>query len=392
MKKFTNWIVKKTIKAKSNIDKKKKIGFLAGWLSIIVNFILAIVKVIFGIFTGSIALIADAVHTISDVLTSIIVIVGFKISTKPADREHPFGHGRMESIATLIISIILFTVSVEFFQLGIKKIIKPTYIIANWFIISIIFVTVILKELLAKITKHLGTLINSKSIEADSWHHRSDAISSLFVIIGFIGSIYGIKWLDGIATLLVSLFIAWVAFGLSKETVNKLLGEAPSKELLEEIINIAKSHENVDGVHDIIVHSYGDNMLVSLHIEVEDKYSAMKVHDISEDVESLLEKKFSSTKAIVHADPINTDHKDYKKIKDFIDKEMENDHSFLSYHDLRIIGSEKRSNILFDIEYDKDLSEKEMIQLRKTLIKKLWETFKMGAIIKIEPKCTYSLI
>ena len=390
MQKFTNWIIRKTIK--SDTHRKKKIGYLAGWLSIIVNFFLAGIKIFFGIMTLSIALIADAVHTISDVLTSAIVIIGFKISTKPADKEHPFGHGRMESIATLIISVILFTVSIEFFQIGVKKILKPTPIQASWFVISIIFVTIIIKELLAKITKNIGKLINSKSIEADSWHHRSDAISSLFVIIGFIGSIYGVKWLDGIATLLVSLFIAWVAFGLSKETVNKLLGEAPSKELLEKIINTALSHEKVNGVHDIIVHSYGDNMLISLHTEIEDKYSAMKVHDISEEVESLLEKKFDSTKAIVHADPINTNHKDYKKIKKFIDNEIETNESYLSYHDLRIIGSEKHSNILFDIEFDKNLSDKEMIQLRKKLIKKLWNNFQMGAIIKIEPKCTYSLI
>ena len=391
MKRFTLWTVKKILSLPDVTERRKKIGYVEGYLSIFINLILTVVKGITGLITGSLSIFADAVHSFSDVLTSVVVIIGFKISSKPADAEHPFGHGRVEAIATLIIAIVLFSVGIEFFISGIKRVISPIPMQSSWTAVIVVAITVIIKELLAQYSKHLAHVIDSKAIEADFWHHRSDTLSSLFVIAGVVGTLYGIPWLDGAAAIAVSLFLLWVAFSLSKGTVNSLIGEPPSKELLEKIKLIALAHPMITGVHDIIVHHYGQRCLIGLHIEMDDNFTAMQVHDAAEEVEDAIEKSIPLSEVTIHCDPLNKSHKDYEKIKNFLDKEVEANDALVSYHDLRIVGSEKHSKIIFDLSFTKKISEKEMKSMRKEMMLKIWNAFKTPARIKIEEKFKYQV-
>ena len=391
MKKFTLWTVRKILANPDITERRKKIGYVEGYLSIFINLVLTAAKGIAGLMSGSLSIVADAVHSFSDVMTSIVVIVGFKISSKPADAEHPFGHGRVEAIATLIIAIVLFSVGMEFLISGIKRVISPLPMNSSWVIVGVVAGTVIIKELLAQYSKHLAHVIESKALEADFWHHRSDTLSSLFVIAGVVGTMYGIPWLDGAAAIAVSFFLLWVAFDLSKSTVNTLIGEPPTKELLETIKKTAMTHPLVTGVHDVIVHHYGQRCLIGLHIEIDDKFSAMEVHDVAEEVEDAIEKAIPMSEATIHCDPLNKDHKDYGKIKDFMDNEVKSNESLDSYHDLRIVGSEKHSKVIFDLSFEKKISEKEMKAIRKEIMRKIWDTFKTPARIKIEEKFKYQV-
>jgi divalent metal cation (Fe/Co/Zn/Cd) transporter len=182
-----------------------------------------------------------------------------------------------------------------------------------------------------------------------------------------------------------------VSFDLTKGTVNTLLGQPPDDNFLRKISETAMVNTSIKGVHDIIVHKYGQVNLVTLHIEISDKFSAMEIHDISEEVQEIIEKKIPNTYALVHPDPLNTDHKDYVKISEFLNTEVSENKKISSYHDLRIVGEGRYSRILFDIELEKCLSEPEMREERRKIAKKILKKFEIPAVIKIEQKFKYSV-
>lgn len=190
MKHFVRFLVKKWIRDWEDIhdqDVRSLYGSLEGWVSIVVNFFLFLLKGVFGFISGSVSLIADAFHTLSDVSTSIVILVSFRISKRPSDASHPFGHGRMEAIAAVIVAVLLLATGIEIFKGALDRIIHPRSFNASWLVICIIASTVIIKELLAQFSRVLAQMIKSATLEADFWHHRTDAISSILVILAFIG-------------------------------------------------------------------------------------------------------------------------------------------------------------------------------------------------------------
>ncbi len=384
MKKFVKFILNKFAKKENGEISRKKSAYIEGVVSIFVNLILASVKIVFGIISASLALIADGVHSLSDVLTSIVVIIGFKVSSKPPDKQHPFGHGRFEPVATLIIAIILFTVAVEFFKSGISRIINPVNVKSDLLIIGIIAGTILLKELTAHFAKNVGREIESETIEADFWHHRSDTLSTFFVLAGIIGSMHSVMWIDGAAAIAVSLFLVWVSIRIIKNTINALMGTPPKKEFLDKIKFYALNTKHVDGIHDVIVHKYGERVLISLHAEIEDKYSALEIHDIAEELEEFLESRIKLSTVTVHADPVNKTHKLYEPIKRFLSLQIQEIPEFLSFHDLRVIGGEKYPRIIFDIEVGTNTTDKRTLEIKQYLKGKIYSNFQIQARIKIE--------
>jgi cation diffusion facilitator family transporter len=269
MKKFTQWIAAKTIKDHQSVNDLKvraRYGALEGWASIVINLLLFVVKIVLGFSIKSVSLIADAVHTLADSGTSAVVIIGFKIARKPSDKEHPFGHGRMESIAALVVSVLLFMAGVELVEKSIRAIVKPHSSIAPTGVILVIFATIVIKELMSRFSYQLGEIIDSQALKADALHHRSDVIATALVVVALIATRFGYNNIDGMMGVGVSLIIFYSAFSIAKEAVNPLLGEAPSKEAIKEIETLAKAHEGVLGVHDVIFHKYGQTSIISLHI------------------------------------------------------------------------------------------------------------------------------
>jgi cation diffusion facilitator family transporter len=308
MKLFTHWIVRKLISNNRDIDNvivRARYGTLEAVASIVINLLLFVVKLILGLMVNSVSLIADAVHTLSDSGTSIIILIGFRIAKKPGDREHPFGHGRAEPIAALIVAIILIVAGVELLRSSAVRIMHPKIEAAqiSWFLAVILVVAVIIKELMARFSRELGRMIQSKTLEADFWHHRSDAFSTLLVLVAMACAHLNFMYVDGVAGVGVALVVMYSGYAVAHSVISPLLGERPSLEMLNQIEDIARSPEGVLGVHDIIVHRYGRAKFISLHIEVDNRRPAIELHNLSEQVEELIENKLGGS-VVVHIDPL----------------------------------------------------------------------------------------
>ncbi len=392
---LTRWISTKLIKDSRNVNDLKvraQYGALEGWVSIVLNTVLFVIKMAIGLSIRSISLIADAVHTLSDSATSVVIIIAFKIAKKPSDKEHPFGHGRMESVAALIVSIFLFIVGFELLKKSIHNIIYPEAFKASWAVIFIVSGTLLIKELLSRFSFELSEIIDSKALKADAMHHRSDVFSTIPVIVALTAAHFGYNKIDGIMGVFVSLFVFYSGYSISKEAISPLLGEAPSKETISRIERLARSHEGVFGVHDIIYNKYGQMSIISLHIEVSDKEVASRLHTISEEIEDEIAEKMGGM-VIVHIDPINKDHPKYEVIAQSIREIISEDERVNSFHELRIIGSSAtRCNVVFDIALEKDVDENEVYYIISSIRAKFKQRFPgMKTVIKAEPKYVYNL-
>jgi cation diffusion facilitator family transporter len=370
---FSNFLVNRFIK---NHEKtadplvRSQYGVLEGWISIFINLFLGIIKIVIALIYGSIALLADAIHTLSDMATSVIIIIGFKISKKPGDKEHPFGHGRMEQIATLIVAILLAVSAIELIQYSIKKIMSPQPVAMDWIPIIIIFLTIFFKEWLGQFSKYLGKKIGSLALEADAWHHRSDAISSLLVVFALIASKYGFNYFDGIAGLVIGAYIIYLGWDIAKKSINQLLGESADESLIDEITNIVMEEDKVKNVHDLIVHQYGEQKLLSLHMEVPANLSLSEAHTIADNIENIIEKKLNIYTTI-HLDPVMPASPESLQIESIINDFIRNDERIESFHDLRLIGEKNYSNLLFDLVVKRDLKSIEKKEIKKSLCEKI---------------------
>lgn len=285
------------------MDERRKYTLLVGWFSILGNLLLSGLKYWAGIATGSLALVADAWHSISDVITSGIVLVGGKISRKPADEDHPFGHGRAEHIAAIIIGVVLAIVAFDFILSGIEKFgtrEKTHYSTFAW--IAII-VSIVVNELMTQYSFWAAKKINSTMLKADGWHHRTDSLSSLIVLIGIAlgGSFW---WTDAVLSIVVALMIAYASYEILSKEINSLLGESPSNELLLSIRETAqKSFDRPLHIHHIHLHNYGHHTEMICHIKLPPGMSLEEAHDICTKVEAVIEREFGFATTI-HPEPV----------------------------------------------------------------------------------------
>jgi len=277
-------------------------GYLEGWLSVVLNIVLAVIKVICGLWINSISLLADAFHTFSDVLTSIAVILGFKISGKPQDEEHPFGHGRAEYITTFIVSALLIIVGAEFLKQSFGKLLNPEPVEYQGIVFLALIFSAIIKEWLFNFAYFLGLKINSQSLIADAWHHRSDAIASLLLGVALFMTKFGFYSVDAILGIVVSFLIMYTGIDILRNCSSDIMGKAPTKEFVEEITNIVLNVEGVKNIHDIQVHQYGYQKYVNVHIEVAPDLNVRQSHRIADFVERVLNKQLK-VNSLVHTDP-----------------------------------------------------------------------------------------
>jgi len=364
---------------------RTKIGVFQGWISVLVNSILFIFKLVIGVMVGAVSVIADAVHTLSDVVSSIVVIWGFKQAEKPADVEHPYGHGRAEYIATLIIAILLCVAGIEFIEASIDRIQNPEQVVAKWWMILILMVTIILKEITARYAEFLSKKIASGTLHADAWHHRIDALSSLLVVGALIAGKYGYPSSDGWAGLGVALFLIYTGFIIAKDAVDDLIGKPPTSEEVEVIRQIVMSVDGVLGAHDIIIHSYGHDKFASVHVEIDADETTAVAHDISEEVEDKLEKAIG-VEPTVHLDPVHPNDPLVQEVNKVLSLLCESDERIADIHDVRIVNTENHHVILFGINIQVGLSQKGIVSCTLNLENRLKEKFKNYEInIKVSP-------
>ena len=269
------------MKNENQVQKNYRLGIVEGWVSGIANVILFGLKLWIGLLSGSVALIADAWHTLTDTISSVIVILGMKISAKPADNEHPYGHGRAEIIASLVIGILLVLIGIHFIMAAYEKL--KTHEFTNFGTLAIIvtLISLFVKEGLAQYAFYLGRKTKIESIKADGWHHRSDAISSLVILIGIFLGRY-IWWIDGVLAILVAFVILYVAFNIFKKAVNNLLGEKPDPALINEIKEIG-GFVYPDGLrmHHFHVHNYGLHSEMTFHIVLSGSITMTEASEIT---------------------------------------------------------------------------------------------------------------
>ncbi|MBN2546039.1 MAG: cation transporter [Spirochaetes bacterium] len=286
-----------------NLSQKTYYGYLEGWISIILNTLLFFIKIWAGSVNNSIAMTADAWHTLSDSLTSVVVIIGFFISSRPADQEHPFGHGRTEFIASIVIGVLLGVVGFDFLIESVKKLLNHEIVFKFSLAAVIIFsISIIIKELLAQIAFHIGKKIDSSSVKADGWHHRSDAIASALIVIG---ALLGKRlwWIDSALGIAVSILIIKTAIDIIRGSSNTLLGENIDKKFEDNIKNeIKKIEKKIFNIHHMHLHKYGSHSELTVHICLPPDMNNYDSHEITKKIEKRLKRKFQ-LETTVHVEP-----------------------------------------------------------------------------------------
>ncbi|MCF6352410.1 MAG: cation diffusion facilitator family transporter [Cyclobacteriaceae bacterium] len=274
-----------------------------GIISIIANTLLFVIKYYVGIVSGSIALITDAWHTLSDSLSSLVIIIGTKISTKPADTKHPFGHGRIQLVSALILGILLSTIGFSFLSTSVYKLIDNEVAQFGNLAIWVTIVSILVKELLAQYSFYLARKTKQAVLQADGWHHRSDAISSIILLVGIlVGRQWW--WADGVLGVFMSLFIFKASYDILKEAITPLLGEAPSKETMNQVAKIcSKIAKKEVYPHHFHLHNYGYHQELTFHIALSGDLSLHKTHHLADKIELEIRNSLE-IEATIHIDPI----------------------------------------------------------------------------------------
>ena len=369
---MTKLLIKIFIKdANANTQKGRELyGRLAGAVGIICNIILSVMKLIIGTVTNSVSITADATNNISDAGSSIVTLVGFRLSGKPADKDHPYGHARIEYISSLIISFIILLIGCSIFKESVTKIFNPEESLFNIATIIILVASIFVKLWLALFNRYLGKQINSKALEATAIDSRNDVITTFAVLIASVISHFTGFNLDGYMGVIVSIFILISGINLVKETLNPLLGQPPTKEMFDTIEKKILSYDNVLGVHDLMVHSYGPNTyFASAHIEMDAKIDVLVCHDIMDKIERDFKSELN-IHLVVHLDPTILDSPEINELKEMVTSIINEIDTDLTFHDFRVVIGEENKNVLFDVvvppEYKYSDEELEKIITDKT--------------------------
>lgn len=305
-------IIKKFIRDYDNINDKyvrESYGVLAGILGIICNLILFILKLIIGLYMNSIAVISDSFNNISDLGSSVVTILGAKLSNRPSDEGHPHGHGRYEYIASLIVSFIIFGFGLESLRTSTGKIIQPEVLEFNLNLIVILLLSIVIKLWMFSYNRYIGKKIRSSVSKATAYDSLNDAIATFVVVVGTVLGQYVNLPIDGILGFIISVLIIYTGFSIARDSVNLLLGSSPDPELINKINQLVLENDNIKGVHDLIVHDYGPNkIMASIHAEVSNEANIVDIHSEIDKVENIIGDELDID-IVIHMDPIEDDKK-----------------------------------------------------------------------------------
>lgn len=300
-------LIRKFIKNHENtkeIEVREAYGVLAGTLGIICNLFLFILKLSIGLFMNSIAIISDAFNNLSDTGSSIVAIIGAKMSNKLPDKEHPFGHGRVEYVSALIVSFLIIMVGIELFRNSFDKLIHPEEVLFDIKLIMILISSIIVKIWMYSYNLYIGDKINSPINKATAYDSLNDVIATSAVVVSAVAGYFLNFSIDGFMGLCVSVLIIYTGFTLAKDTVNILLGQSPDPEMVEDIQRIVLASEYIKGAHDLIIHDYGPGRIISsIHVEISDQENIIKAHSVVDSIEKKILKELNID-IVIHIDPI----------------------------------------------------------------------------------------
>ena len=328
---------------------RRRYGILCGSVGVALNLLLSLGKFIAGLSVNSIAIIADAANNLSDAGSSVITMAGFKLAGQKPDPAHPFGHGRIEYISGLIVSMAILLMGFELLKTSVEKIFSPEETVFSIAAVVILCASIAVKLYIFFYNKKIAARINSSAMAATATDSISDCLATAATLLSIIlSAATGIN-LDGYCGGIVALFILFAGFKAAKDTVNPLLGQKPDPEFVKQIEETVLSHEEVVGIHDLVVHDYGPGrIMISLHAEVSDKENILKIHDVIDNIEKELQKKLECH-AVIHMDPISTDDENTLKLKKEINEIVKKENPEFSIHDFRVVAWDTHTNTIFDL-------------------------------------------
>lgn len=348
---------------KNNTDARTKCSVFAGVLGIICNLFLFGLKLGVGAAMSSIAIISDAFNNLSDTGSSAVAIIGAKLSAKKPDKEHPFGHGRIEYISSLIVSFIIMLVGFELLKTSVTKIFNPRQVTLNAVLVVILCISIPVKLWMYSYNKYIGKLTNSGILAATARDCINDVIATSAVILSsVIGKLINFLALDGIVGTVVSFMIMYSGFKISLDTIGLLLGAAPEREVIDAVRSRVLSAPGVVGVHDLIVHDYGPGrILASVHAEVPDDCNVVEIHEVIDDLEHKIERELG-IHIVVHMDPITVSCEKTAAMREMVLKTVKSIDERMNIHDFRMTDGESNINLIFDIEAPLDIQDFDSIK------------------------------
>ena len=349
---LTNLLCRQFVKNHDNpTDPQVRLAYgrLAGITGILCNLLLCGLKLLAGVLSGSLAMIADAFNNLSDAGSAIVTLVGFRLAGAPPDKDHPFGHGRMEYLSAMGVAVLIILAGFELATSAVDKMLHPTVARFSPVAIAILVASIVIKLWMALFHRRIGKQIRSDALLAAGTDSRNDVICTLVVLVCAIAAKFTTLPLDGYVGMAVALFVIWSGFTVIRDTVSPLLGQAPDPELVENIQQTVLSYEGVVGIHDLIVHDYGPGrVIVSLHAEVPEDQSITKSHDVIDNIEMALMEKYHIL-ACIHLDPVDTDNPETLRLKEQTIALMNGVDESLTLHDFRVVNGDTHTNLLFDL-------------------------------------------
>lgn len=363
-------------------EERERIGRISGMLGILLNFILFAVKGLLGLFTGSIALIADAFNNLTDTASSIITIIGFKMANKAPDKEHPYGHGRIEYLTGLAISVLIIVVGYQFVVSSVKKILSPSPVTSSALIILILVLSLGFKLFIYHFNRRVGKIVDSSTLLATAQDAIGDVLTTSVVILGLILSQYTSLPVDGFVGVLIALYIIFSGLKLTLLTVNPILGEKPEKELAEKIKKSVLSYEHIHGVHDLQIHNYGPaKTMATIDVEVPHDMNLVELHNVVDKIERHIREDLNIS-LVIHVDPVNFYDERYMEVKKIVGEIALGIDNVLSFHDFRYTGHSEDELIILEVVVDSsNTSEEDRSAIRKELEEKLHDRFKTARIM-----------
>lgn len=355
-----------------NSDVREKYGVLAGGLGIVCNLFLFVLKLVIGLVMNSIAIISDAINNLSDMCSSLITIVGAKMSNARPDREHPFGHGRAEYVASLIVSLLIILVGFKLFTTSFGKILNPEPLEFRLVLFVILAASILVKFWMFSYNRYLGEKINSSMLKAAATDSLNDCLSTFAVVISVLLS----KWIisfsvDGVMGLIVSGLILYSGIKMAKEISGILIGTPPSKEMVEKIEKLVLGGDGIVGVHDFMGHDYGPGVVIaSIHAEVPDDVDIVKVHEVIDDIEKRASDELGVT-LVIHMDPVSLNCEKTNLAKELVTKVITDINPKFSIHDFRMVDGEKNINLVFDLVVPIELTSDERKHILEVICEKV---------------------
>ena len=342
-------------------------GILCGAVGIFLNLCLFAGKFLAGTLSNSIAITADAFNNLSDAGSSIITLIGFMTAGQKPDPSHPFGHGRIEYISGLLVSVIILLMGAELLKSSVSKILRPEEMVFSPVVLGILLCSILVKCYMFLYNRKLGKRLDSAAMLATATDSLSDTLATAAVLAATLISHFTDLAIDGWCGVLVGLFICFAGYHAAKDTISPLLGQAPEKEFGRQINDIVMAYENVIGIHDLIVHNYGPGrVLISLHAEVPADGELLALHDMIDTIEHELRDKLSCH-AVIHMDPVCVGDQETARLKTVAQKCLREISPALTLHDFRIVAGPTHTNLIFDTvtPYDFAMSDKELVELIK---------------------------